>query len=66
MSNRTPEELLAELRTYLIHFDQNGDLGESDDVAEIKRHLRVRITEVEAALKHAGQRPNPRNPDCPH
>ena len=50
MSVRAPRELLEELRTYLLHFDQTGHLGESDTVAEIKRRLRTRIVEVEAEL----------------
>lgn len=55
MSRRLPNELLEELCTYLKHFDQTGHLGESATVAEIKRRLRVRIAEVEAELKFAGQ-----------
>ena len=50
MSPRAPRDLLEELRTYLEHFDQSGHLGDSADVAEIKRRLRDRITEVEAQL----------------
>lgn len=51
MSRRPPQELLAELRTYLQHFEKTGHLGESASVAEIQRRLRVRIAEVEAELK---------------
>jgi hypothetical protein len=61
MSVRTPHELLAELRTYLQHFDQTGHLGESETVAEIKRRLRVRIAEVESELRingHSDDRAN--------
>ena len=50
MSPRAPRDLLEELRTYLEHFDQSGHLGDSADVAEIKRRLRDRIKEVEAQL----------------
>jgi hypothetical protein len=50
MSPRAPRDLLEELRTYLEHFDKSGHLGDSADVAEIKRRLRDRITEVEAQL----------------
>ena len=50
MSPRSPRDLLEELRTYLEHFDESGHLGDSADVAEIKRRLRGRITEVEAQL----------------
>ena len=51
MAQRLPQELLLELRTYLQHFDQTGHLGEVDTVAEIKRRLQERITEVEAQLR---------------
>lgn len=51
MSQRLPQELLLELRTYLQHFDQTGHLGESEAVAEIKLRLRERIGEVEARLR---------------
>jgi hypothetical protein len=51
MSQRLPQELLLELRTYLQHFDQTGHLGESEAVAEIQRRLRERICEVEARLR---------------
>ena len=54
---RAPRELLQELRTYLQHFDQTGDLGESDTVAEIKGRLRARILEVEAELARWNKRP---------
>jgi hypothetical protein len=62
MSRRPPRELLAELRTYLQHFEQTGHLGESGSVAEIQRRLLARIAEAEAELKrsspgHAPQRP---------
>ena len=56
MAQRLPQELLLELRTYLQHFDQTGDLGESATVAEIKRRLQQRIGEVEAQLRT--MRPN--------
>ena len=52
MNRRPPEELLAELRTYLQHFDQTGHIGGSASIAEIQRRLRARIAEVEAQLKH--------------
>lgn len=51
MGQRLPQELLLELRTYLQHFDQTGHLGESEAVAEIKRRLLERISEVEARLR---------------
>ena len=51
MSPRAPRDLLGELRTYLEHFDESGHLGDSADVAEIKRRLRGRIAEVEAQLE---------------
>jgi hypothetical protein len=51
MGHRQPEELLLELRTYLEHFDQTGDLGEGQAVAEIKNRLLGRIREVEAQLR---------------
>jgi len=54
---RAPRELLQELRTYLQHFDQTGDLGESDTIAEIKSRLRARIREVEAELARWNKRP---------
>ena len=62
MGFRTPHELLAELRTYLQHFEQTGHLGESGSVAEIQRRLRARIAEAEAELQrsapgHAPTRP---------
>lgn len=63
MGHRLPRELLDELRTYLQHFDATGHLGESETVAEIKHRLRVRITEVEAELKLAGN--NSRFPESP-
>ena len=50
-SPRVPRELLQELHTYLQHFDETGDLGASDCVAEIKSRLRTRILEVEAELR---------------
>ena len=50
MAQRSPQELLSELRTYLMHFEQTGHLGETSTVAEIKRRLQERIGEVEAAL----------------
>jgi hypothetical protein len=51
MGHRLPRELLEELQTYLQHFDDTGHLGETETVAEIKRHLRTRIAEVEAELR---------------
>lgn len=48
MGRRVPQEFLEELRARLKHFDQTGDLGESDTVEDIKRHLRARIVEAEA------------------
>ncbi len=51
MGHRVPQELLAELRARLKHFDQTGDLGESDAVEDIKRHLRARIAEAEADVE---------------
>ncbi len=65
MGHRLPRELLDELRTYLQHFDATGHLGESQTVAEIKRRLLVRIAEVEAELKLAGNSPVPPNPRRP-
>ena len=58
MGHRLPRELLDELRTYLQHFDDTGHLGETDTVAEIKRRLQSRITEVEAELRIKGQNQN--------
>ena len=56
MGHRLPRELLDELRTYLQHFDDTGHLGgESETVAEIKRRLRTRISEVEAELRIKGE-----------
>ena len=68
MYRRPPEELLAELRTYLQHFDQTGHIGGSASIAEIQRRLRARIAEVEAQLKHGGPdnsaiAPNPQKLD---
>jgi len=57
MSHRLPQELLLELRTYLQHFDQTGHLGESETVAEIKRRLKERISEVEAEIARGPHRP---------
>jgi hypothetical protein len=59
MSRRPPQELLADLRVYLQHFEQTSHLGESASVAEIQRRLRARIVEAEAALKRTepGQAP---------
>jgi hypothetical protein len=51
MSRRPPQELLAELRAYLQHFDKTEHLGDSASIAEIQERLRVRIAEVEAELK---------------
>ena len=53
MSRRSPHELLVELRTYLEHFEQTGNLGESASVAEIQQRLRIRIAEAEAELKRS-------------
>lgn len=50
MAQRVTREILEDLRARLLHFDQTGNLGESDTVEEIKRHLRARITEVEAEI----------------
>jgi hypothetical protein len=66
MGHRLPHELLDELRSYLRHFDETGHLGETETVAEIKRRLRARITEVEAELRIKGQNEDPSNPHRPH
>jgi hypothetical protein len=58
MGHRLPRELLDELRTYLQHFDDTGHLGEIETVAEIKRRLQTRISEVEAELRVKGQTQN--------
>ena len=50
MGHRLPQELLQELRSYLQHFDDTSELGESATVIEIKRRLTARIAEVEAEL----------------
>ena len=51
MSPRAPRDLLEELRTYLQHFDESGQIGDREDVAEIKRRLIAKIAEVESELK---------------
>jgi hypothetical protein len=51
MGQRLPQELLEELRTYLRHFEDTGHLGETSSVAEIKRRLLQRISEVESQLR---------------
>ena len=53
MSRRPPHELLEELLTYLQHFEQTSNLGDSASVAEIQRRLRVRIAEAEAEVKRS-------------
>ena len=58
MSPRAPRELLEELHTYLEHFDESGHIGESADVADIKRRLCVRIAEVEGHLKRNAESQN--------
>ena len=62
MALRTPRELLEELRTYLQHFDQTGHLGDPETVAEIKRRLRDRLSEVEAELRATGQSDSSKSP----
>ena len=56
MGRRSPQELLAELRTYLQHFEQTGHLGESESVPEIVQRLRIRIAEAEAEAKRSESR----------
>jgi len=51
MGHRQPEELLLELRTYLEHFEQTGDMGDGHAVAEIRHRILGRIREVEAQLR---------------
>jgi hypothetical protein len=59
MAHRSPQELLLELRTYLQHFEQTGDLGAIETVAEIKRRIHERIREVEAQLRMSPPRRGP-------
>ena len=42
---------LEVLNTYLRHFDQSPDFGDSEAVAEIRRHLLIRIREAESAMR---------------
>ena len=56
MGHRLPRELLEELQTYLQHFDDTGHLGETETVAEIKRHLRVRIASRGRAQSQSPER----------
>ena len=62
MSLRPPQELLAELRAYLEHFEKTGHLGDSASVAQIQQRLRARIAEVEAELKRTERKQPPEKP----
>lgn len=42
---------LEVLNTYLRHFDQSPDFGDSEAVAEIRRLLHDRIRETESAMR---------------
>jgi hypothetical protein len=62
MGHRLPQELLDELRTYLLHFNETGHLGNAETVGEIKRRLLDRIAEVEAEFRVRGKSNGPSNP----
>lgn len=42
---------LEVLNTYLRHFDQSPDFGDSETVEEIRRLLLIRIREAEGAMR---------------
>jgi hypothetical protein len=55
MTPRPPRDLLEELRTSLVHFDENDHIGDCADVAEIKRRLIAGIAEVEGQLRRTAE-----------
>ena len=65
MAHRLPHELLEELRTYLLHFDQTEHIGERSTVDEIRRRLKERIAKVEAEIERNSQSPRPPMSDAP-
>jgi hypothetical protein len=51
MSPQSPKELLENLRANLQHFNECGDVADSNDVLEIKRRLLKRIADVERIVQ---------------